>query len=1048
MNIKILCLVCGLLLAQGLGVHAATYYVSSSGSDSAAGTQTAPWAHCPGMQGWNGSKTLAAGDTVYFNNASSWTYSDNTTGDNVITTVGGVTYDGESWGTGSKAAITLTGGDGVSVFGINTDDATYQTVVKGFNMMVNNYGSGVSINWPYTNNDMTGAMKVIQDNTIASDNGENGNRYAISVQPYGYHTVSNVQILNNKIPYWSHDALAVYAGNDNEGVVTNVLVRGNEVAGDASRPANYHNYGMSLKNNIQNITIEYNYIHDRSEPGILIATCDCGDWQSCDTNLASHGPQNLIIRNNILKNNGYYDGEPGIILDGKSTTDVTIDIYGNIITGSYNCGIQTAQDHIWGNWYVKIYNNTLYNDKWGEICTSSASAVFKTFEVKNNILSVASGGIPLDDEKNAITAHSNNIIYSPDSGATLVMKGSTGYTSSNLSSYESTAYSTTPNFKNTSNLPSGFSGTYGTNMVPNADGLSVASGNAIDHGTALASTYNGAINLSGTNGGLTRPQGSGWDIGAYELASGTCTPTTCSALGYTCGSASDGCGNTLNCGTCSSGTCTSNKCVCAAKTCSSLGYTCGTATDGCGGTLNCGTCTYGSCTSNKCVCTSTTCSALGYNCGTTSDGCGNTLNCGTCTYGTCTANKCVCTAKTCSGLGYTCGSASDGCGGTLNCGTCSTGTCSANQCVTGSTPIAFVSPTPANGATLTTSSVTVKTAVSEPNLDTFKFNWNGTAYNVYDSSLVFAANMNNVSAIGDTSTTVIDTSNYSNNATCSSSACPTFTSSGKFNGAYHFNGSNYLEITRNSSLEPKKTLTLAAWVKLDAATPSAEEWVISRKQWSSDTFGYALGLTSTGGILFGAASKEIYSPLYSDWNSYHYIAATYSSGAVTIYRDGVKVGSGTVPTSLTYGTAQDVFIGSAKATTYPFKGAIDEVRIYNRALSAAEIAATYQSEFGQIDAQTWNFTDTIGGLAASKSYACAASEINSSGTTYSTETRSFTTASSLTADAGAGNVVLAASNAVPAATTTGVQSQIQFIRQRIQELMASIQANIVMPFAK
>ena len=37
------------------------------------------------------------------------------------------------------------------------------------------------------------------------------------------------------------------------------------------------------------------------------------------------------------------------------------------------------------------------------------------------------------------------------------------------------------------------------------------------------------------------------------LGGGTCTPTTCSALGATCGAPSDGCGGTLSCGTCATG---------------------------------------------------------------------------------------------------------------------------------------------------------------------------------------------------------------------------------------------------------------------------------------------------------------------------------------------------------------------------------------------------------------------------------------------------------------------------------------------------------------
>ncbi|MFA5796579.1 MAG: MopE-related protein [Candidatus Woesearchaeota archaeon] len=53
---------------------------------------------------------------------------------------------------------------------------------------------------------------------------------------------------------------------------------------------------------------------------------------------------------------------------------------------------------------------------------------------------------------------------------------------------------------------------------------------------------------------------------------GTCIPTTCTALGKTCGSWSDGCSATLNCGTCNSGyTCTSGQCVADATSCTTTG---------------------------------------------------------------------------------------------------------------------------------------------------------------------------------------------------------------------------------------------------------------------------------------------------------------------------------------------------------------------------------------------------------------------------------------------------------------------------------------------
>ena len=52
------------------------------------------------------------------------------------------------------------------------------------------------------------------------------------------------------------------------------------------------------------------------------------------------------------------------------------------------------------------------------------------------------------------------------------------------------------------------------------------------------------------------------DVDYLEVVSNPCVPTTCSALAYTCGAASDGCGNTLDCGTCSMGSnCSANQCV-------------------------------------------------------------------------------------------------------------------------------------------------------------------------------------------------------------------------------------------------------------------------------------------------------------------------------------------------------------------------------------------------------------------------------------------------------------------------------------------------------
>ncbi len=203
-----------------------------------------------------------------------------------------------------------------------------------------------------------------------------------------------------------------------------------------------------------------------------------------------------------------------------------------------------------------------------------------------------------------------------------------------------------------------------------------------------------------------------FDGSSHTDAGGKCTPLTCEKLKYNCGKAGDGCGKTLECGTCSDpetcggggkfSQCGNPASSCVAKTCKDLGFDCGPAGDGCGGVLNCGTCSGsdscgGGGTPSVCgsgggeggtdegggACVPQGCGAQGIACGPGGDGCGGTLNCGACPTGqTCggggTPYQCgsqkACVPTTCKALGFNCGPAADGCGGALDCGDSCTGT--------------------------------------------------------------------------------------------------------------------------------------------------------------------------------------------------------------------------------------------------------------------------------------------------------------------------------------------------------------------------------------
>ena len=105
-------------------------------------------------------------------------------------------------------------------------------------------------------------------------------------------------------------------------------------------------------------------------------------------------------------------------------------------------------------------------------------------------------------------------------------------------------------------------------------------------------------------------------------------------------------------------------------------------------------------------------------------------------------------------------------------------------------------------------------------------------------------------------------------------------------------------------------------------------------------------------------------------NTWTHLAVTYNGSTLTLYRNGVAVATSNVSGTLspTTGTLQ---IGASQFGEY-FKGLIDEVRIYNRALSDTEIQALYQQDSGSNSLRLWRppsflrAVETIAALSRSR----------------------------------------------------------------------------------
>ncbi len=160
----------------------------------------------------------------------------------------------------------------------------------------------------------------------------------------------------------------------------------------------------------------------------------------------------------------------------------------------------------------------------------------------------------------------------------------------------------------------------------------------------------------------------------------SCTPSTCSSLGYDCGWQDDGCGGSIYCGSCS-GTCDGGTCCqhWHSQECDG-----GTVVfyDSCGNQHSSHTCSSGVCYDGMCctpnTCPPNECTVIDAGCGLGYDVCY-----GPCDYGDCFFGACPdCQPGTCSSLGYDCGWQDDGCGGSIYCGSCSSGYyCDGGECV-------------------------------------------------------------------------------------------------------------------------------------------------------------------------------------------------------------------------------------------------------------------------------------------------------------------------------------------------------------------------------
>ena len=190
--------------------------------------------------------------------------------------------------------------------------------------------------------------------------------------------------------------------------------------------------------------------------------------------------------------------------------------------------------------------------------------------------------------------------------------------------------------------------------------------------------------------------------------------------------------------------------------------------------------------------------------------------------------------------------------------------------------------------------------------------------------------------------TVIDLSGHGNNGTVVNA---TWSTAGMYGDALSFNGhSAMVNVPDSASLHLTSGMTLEAWV-LPTVVSNAWRDVIYK---GNDN--YYLEATSyytkpAGGVIIGSSHVEAFAGSPLARNTWAHLAVTYDGAKLRLYVNGILVSS-TAHTGNIETSNNPLQIGGDSIFGQYFAGLIDEVRVYNRALSSSEIVADMNTPLG------------------------------------------------------------------------------------------------------
>jgi len=189
----------------------------------------------------------------------------------------------------------------------------------------------------------------------------------------------------------------------------------------------------------------------------------------------------------------------------------------------------------------------------------------------------------------------------------------------------------------------------------------------------------------------------------------------------------------------------------------------------------------------------------------------------------------------------------------------------------------------------------------------------------------------------------LDSSTYANHGTLVNSPTNAVDRNGTLGGALGFGGTTRITIPNAAQIDAQNEVAIAFWVLPQSTT---QGYVLSRNTNSAATTQYGVLLGSAANNVFfylNGANRAAATAPASEWR--HIVCVRDNTGAVSVYTNAGLAASATYTNALL--SAPNVNIGARSsaadnsASAANFTGYLDDVLIFNRALTPAEITQLY-----------------------------------------------------------------------------------------------------------